>query len=176
MSAGRYGLAGRFADADALLAAARLARSRYPRLEAYAPFPVDGLAEATGLRASGVRWFALAGGVFGGVSGFLVQWYTLVIDYPINVGGRPLESWPAFVPIAFILTLLWTGVGAVAGLLALSRLPRLHHPAFGVPDFEEASRAGFFLLVRADGAAFAPDAVRALLRDAGALAVDEVDS
>lgn len=169
-----YGVMGRFADADALLEAARACRERHPGVEAYTPCPVAGLEEALGLRRDRVPAFALAGGLFGAVSGFLVQYYTAVLDYPIDVGGRPLLSWPAFLPITILLTLFWGAAGAVLGLLVLQRLPRLYHPVFNVPDFAEASRGGFFLVIPARGPDFDPAEAGEWMRSLGATTVEEV--
>ncbi|MGD8616437.1 MAG: DUF3341 domain-containing protein [Gammaproteobacteria bacterium] len=170
-----YGVMGRFADAGALLAAAHTCRSLYPRLEAYAPCPVPGLAQALGLGPDRVvPRFALAGALFGALSGFLIQSWTAVIDYPINVGGRPDFSWPAFLPITVILALLWGAVGAVLGLFLLERLPRLYHPVFNVPDFAEASRSAFYLVIRADAPGFEAQTCADRLRSLGATQIDEV--
>ncbi|HJW54184.1 MAG TPA: DUF3341 domain-containing protein, partial [Burkholderiaceae bacterium] len=126
MSAERYGLLAEFATADALLDAARRARQvGYCELEAYAPFAVEGLAEAVGLRRNPVPLITLIGGIAGGLGAYLLQWYAATIDYPINIGGRPLHSWPSFIPATFELIILGAALAAVFGMLILNRLPRL---------------------------------------------------
>jgi hypothetical protein len=175
MSAPLYGLLAEFPSADALLAAARAARAHgYARFEAYTPFAVEGLAELAGLARDRVPLLTLLGGIAGGAATYFLQWYSAVRDYPINVGGRPLHSWPAFLPATFEITILGAALAAVIGMLALNGLPRLYHPLFAVPDFELASRNRFFLCLPARDSAF--DAARSgeLLRGLGALLVREV--
>lgn len=173
-AADRYGVMGRFADADALVAAARECRRDYRLLEAYAPFPVPGLTAALGRGGDRLWGWTLGGALFGGLSAFAIQYWTAVIDYPLDVGGRPHFSWPAFLPIIILLTLFWAGAGTTLGLLVLNRLPRLHHPLFAAPDFAAASRDGFFLVVRCDGPDFDTDAAGKRLAALGAEAVTEV--
>ena len=169
-----HGLMARFPDAGALLAAARGWPGGRDRLRAYSPFPVPGLDEALGLARDRLGWWALAGALFGGLSGLGIQWYSAVIDYPINVGGRPPFSLPAFLPIMVILTLFWGGAATALGFFVGSRLPRLYHPVFNVPDFDDASRDGCFLRVRAGGADFDIEWARARLQELGAESVEEV--
>lgn len=176
MSAAPYGLMGRFADADQLVRAARACREDFPAVEAYSPFPVPGLARALALGPDGIRLWALAGALFGALSGFFIQYYSAVVDYPIDVGGRPLFSWPAFLPIVVLLTLFWGAAGTVLGMFVLDRLPRLHHPVFNVAQFADASRDGFFLVIRAEDPAFDAALVGERLRELGAEAVEEVES
>jgi hypothetical protein len=169
-----YGTLRRFASAAALLAAARDCRREFPHLEAYSPCPVPGLARVLDAGRERVPRYALAGALFGALSGFLIQYVTAVIDYPIDVGGRPAFSWPAFLPITVILTLLWGAVGAVFGLFVQLRLPRLYHPVFNVAEFAEASRDGYFLVIRADNPGYDPAHSVARLRALGATRVVEV--
>jgi hypothetical protein len=155
MSDRLYGLMAEFTGAEQLVAAARAARAAgYRKIEAYTPFSVEGLPEALELPPSRVPLVTLIGGIVGGVLAFFLQWYTAVIDYPINSGGRPLNSWPAFIPATFELAVLGAALAAFGGFLALNGLPRLRHPVFDTPDFDLASRNRFFLCIRSDDPAF----------------------
>jgi hypothetical protein len=139
------------ATPEQLLAAARRAREAgYARVEAYSPFPVEGLGEAVGFERTRVPLATLLGGVFGGLGGFLLQWYSAVIDYPINSGGRPLDSWPQFIPVTFEMTVLGAALAAVVAMIVANGLPRLRHPVFNVREFEHATRNRFFLCLRSD--------------------------
>lgn len=175
MTAKVYGLLAEFATADALLAAAnRMRQAGYRQLEAYAPFAVEGLAEAVGFRRNRVPLITLLGGIVGGVGTYFLQWYAAVIDYPINVGGRPLHSWPSFLPPTFEITILGAAFAAVFGMLIANGLPRLHHPLFDVPEFDLATRNRFFLLLPARDPAFDAAGGRRLLQDLQPLLVREV--
>jgi len=144
-----YGCLAEFKSAEALLHAARSARATgYRHVEAYTPFPVEGLVEIVGSYRDRVPLITLLGGVFGGAGGYFLQWYSAVVNYPMNLGGRPYHSWPAFIPITFELTVLGASLAAVFGMLALNGLPRLYHPLFNAPVFELASRNRFFLCLR----------------------------
>jgi hypothetical protein len=170
-----YGMLAEFRSSEALLAAARKARELgYTRIEAYAPFPIEGLAEATGFRRNWIPAIVLAGGVVGGLGGYFMQWYSAVISYPINSGGRPAHSWPAFIPATFELTILVAALAGVAGMLLLNGLPRLHHPLFNVREFELASRNRFFLCVRAAAPKFEARATRDFLQHLDPVGVWEV--
>ena len=155
MSEPCYGLTAEFGHAEALLDAVRAARDQgYRRLEAYTPFSVEGLPEALGLPPNRVPLMTLIGGLIGGVGAYFLQWYSAVIDYPINSGGRPLNSWPAFVPAVFELAVLGAALAAFGGMLVLNGLPALRHPIFDTPDFHLASRNRFFLCIRSDDPQF----------------------
>lgn len=155
-----FGMLAQFADAQALLAAARgLREAGYARVEAYAPCAVDGLANAVGPVRDHVAAWTLAGGLFGGIATLALQYYAAVIDYPQNVGGRPDASWPAFIPAALEMTILFAVLAGILGMLVGNRLPRLHHPLFALERFEAASSDGFFLLLRADDPRYESDRV-----------------
>ena len=137
MSTPLYGLLAEFETADALLAAAREAYAEgYREMDAYSPFPVEGLAEAIGFKKTRVPLLVLISGITGGLTGYVMQYYSAVWSYPINVGGRPLHSWPAFVPITFELTVLFAAFAAVFGMLVMNGLPRFYHPVFNVPGVQ----------------------------------------
>jgi Alternative complex III, ActD subunit len=164
-----------FDDAAALVAAAsEVRRAGYTRLDAYSPFPVEGLAGALGFREPLLPWIALAGGLAGGIGGYLMQWTTNGLDYPINVGGRPLDAWPAFAVISFYLMSLGTILATIGGMLALNRLPRLHHPIFDVPHFEQVTVDRFFLAIERDDPRFDEERTPALLERLGARSIAEV--
>lgn len=153
-----YGLMAEFDNPSALVAAARQAHAAgYRQMDAYTPFPVEELNEALGLERTGVPAIVLIGGITGAVLGYLMQYYIAVIDYPMNIGGRPLHSWPAFIPVTFELTILCAGLFAVLGMLALNGLPMPHHPVFNVPRFALASRDRFFLCIEAADPKFERD-------------------
>ena len=160
----RYGLMAEFATHEALLTAAHAARGAgYTRAQAYAPFPIEGLAEALGIAERHVSAITFAGAVLGAVIGFFMQWYSAVIDRPLNVGGRPLNSWPMFIPATFELAVLGGAIAAVLAFVIGSDLPRLRHPVFDAPDFDLATRNRFFLCLPADDPAFDARRAAALL-------------
>ncbi len=170
-----YGLMAEFASGEALVAAVRRAREAgYGRVEAYSPFPVEGMSNAIGFTGSRVPLFTLLGGIAGGVGGYFLQWYSAVIDYPINIGGRPLNSWPAFIPITFEMTVLFGGLAGAIGMILLNGLPRLYHPVFNAPHFSLASRDRFFLCVEVTDPLFDHARLLRLLEELGALEVDDV--
>ncbi|SEI68555.1 DUF3341 domain-containing protein [Frateuria terrea] len=176
MSAPReQGWLARFDDANALLLAVRELRALgYTQLEAYAPYPVEGLAEALGPVRNRIPLLVLLGGLFGGFGTLWLEWYASVVDYPIDVGGRPDASWPAFVPAALEMTILFAALFGIAGMLFANGLPRLNHPLFGVPRFDAASRDGFFVWLRADDPRFDVHQSHADLARLAPLAIDEV--
>jgi len=145
-----YGLLAEFKDADALVAAATRTRDEgYARVDAYAPFSVPGLPEAVGFRRDRVALVTLIGGIIGGGGIYFLQWYSAVVNYPINSGGRPFNSWPAFIPPTFECTVLGAALFAFFGYLLLSGLPKLHHPIFNAKEFDLATRSRFFLCIEA---------------------------
>jgi hypothetical protein len=162
------------ASADALLDAARRAKQAGYEVEAYAPFHVEGLAEALGIERSPIALVTLLASIAGGLGGYFMQWYSAVVDRPLDIGGRPLHSWPMFVPVSFETTILCGALAAVVAFLVTGRLPRLRHPVFNVDEFELATRNRFFLVLRADDPAFDIDAAAAWLDGLRPLARMEV--
>jgi len=171
-----YGLMAEFDGPEGLLAAAqRASEEGYQKINAYAPYPIHGLAEAVGHRRTRLPLVVLIGGIVGGVGGYLLQLWVSAVAYPINVGGRPLNSWPAFIPVTFELTVLCAALAAVLGMLALNGLPEPYHPVFNVPGFELASRNRFFLCVRSSDPKFDVGATRRFLEALGPSRVSEVE-
>lgn len=171
-----YGLMAEFDSPEALLKASHRAFAEgFRRMDAYSPFPVDGLAEAIGFHRTRVPLIVLIGGLLGCVGGFWLQYWVSVIDYPINIGGRPLNSWPSFIPVTFELTILLAALGAFFGVLALNRLPMPYHPVFNVERFELASRNRFFLCIEAADTNFELERTRRFLDEIGSLGTYEVE-
>lgn len=172
-----YGLIAEFTDAEPLLAAARAAYAEgYRKVDAYSPFPVPGLAEAIGFRTNRVPLLALLGGIVGGAGIYALQMYSAVWDYPLNVGGRPLASWPAFIPATFEMTVLGAALATFFGMLILNGLPRLIHPVFNAQDFDLAARNRFFLCIQACDPRFEREATQRFLAAQQPLRVVEVEA
>jgi hypothetical protein len=170
-----YGLLAEFGDAESLRSAAAVARAAgYRRVDAFTPMPVEGLAEALGKTYTRIPTITFVGGLVGAISGYALQYYVSVIAYPLNVGGRPLHSWPAFIPVTFEMTVLCAALAAVLGMLALNGLPRPHHPLFNVDAFKLASRDRFFLAIEARDAAFDLEETRHFLHNLSPRQVWEV--
>jgi hypothetical protein len=170
-----YGLLAEFESPDELVEATRKAREAgYRRLDAHTPFPVEGLSDALGFRHTGLPLVVLIGGVVGCLAGFGLQYWVSVIEYPLNIGGRPLNSWPSFVPVTFEMTVLVAALSAVLGMLGLNRLPQPWHPLFDVPGFEHATRDAFFLCIHATDPQFHRDTTRQFLQTLGATSIHEV--
>ena len=149
-----YGLMAEFDSPTTLVAAARRAREAgYRKMDAYSPFPIEELSEVLHHKDR-LPLLVLIGGVVGGTSGFLFQYWASAIDYPLNVGGRPLLSWPSFIPVTFEMTILVAAFVAVLGMLGLNGLPMPYHPVFNVPRFEYASRNRFFLCIESSDPLF----------------------
>jgi len=171
-----YGLMAEFDSPEALVEAGRRAFAEgFRRMDAYSPFPVDGLAEAIGFHRTRVPLIVLIGGLLGCIGGFYLQYWVAVIDYPINIGGRPLNSWPSFIPVTFELTILLAALAAFFGVLALNRLPMPYHPVFNVERFELASRNRFFLCIEAADTNFELERTRRFLDEIGSLGTYEVE-
>lgn len=170
-----YGLMAEFSDHEQLVEAAKLARERgYRCMDAYTPFPVENLPEALGHNRTPVPLIVLLGGIAGATGGYFMEWYSMAVDYPLNIGGRPLNSWPAYIPITFELMVLCAAISAIIGMLVLNRLPRLHHPIFNVPGFERASTDRFFLCIEARDPKFDANGTRTFLEGLGPAKVTEV--
>ncbi len=171
-----YGLMAEFVNSEELLAAARrVYQEGYRRLDAYSPLPVEGLAEAIGFHRTAVPLIVLIGGLAGCLGGFFMQYWIAVLDYPINVGGRPLLSWPSFIPVTFELTVLIGGLSALIGMLALNGLPMPYHPVFNVPRFELATQNRFFLCIEATDPKFDRQGTRRFLEGLQPQGVYDVD-
>jgi hypothetical protein len=172
----RYGLLAEFGSGERLLHAAREAMAAgYTEVEAYAPLHLEGLSETLhGRPRVRIPLLMLLGAIVFGAATYFVQYYAAVFNYPINVGGRPLDSWPAFIPPAVEMTVLGAALAGVIGMYLLDRLPRFHHPLFDVPAFARASSDAFFLCIRASDPRFEVEAARRFLSGIDALEVSEV--
>lgn len=172
-----YGLVAEFEEPEQLVRAAHRARDEgYRKMDAYTPFPVHGLAEALHFDDWRLPWIIFFGGVAGAAGGLGLQYYVSVIDYPMNVGGKPLFSWPAFIPVIFECTILLAAGAAVVGMLALNGLPRPHHPIFNARRIELASQDRFFLCIESGDPKFDTEKTRQFLESAGSYAVSEVEN
>lgn len=172
-----YGLLGEFDSSRQLMDAAKKAREAgYHQMDAYAPFPVEGLSQALGLgrKHDLVPLLTLAGGLGGGLTGFFFQLWVSMSAYPMNVAGRPLNSWPAFIPVTFELTVLGASTFAVFGMLALNKLPQPHHPLFNIERFKRASNDKFFLCIEAHDPKFDLQDTARFLQSLNAQHVTEV--
>ncbi len=170
-----YGVMAEFAAPERLVAAAAAARARgYRAMDAYAPFPVEGLSEALGLSPSRMPLIILLGGLAGCAGGYGLQYWGMAASYPINTGGRPLNSWPAFIPVTFELTILCAALAAAFGLILMNGLPMPYHPVFNVPRFSLASRSRFFLCLEARDPLFSPEEARRFLGELSPEGVHDV--
>jgi hypothetical protein len=161
-----YGLLAQFDHPEELLEAASKAHAAgFRRVSAYTPFPIEGLSEVLGKAPTRLPLITLVGGILGGISGFGMQYWACVISYPMNIGGRPDFSWPAFIPITFEMTILGASLCTVLGMLALNGLPQPYHPLFSVPEFESASRDRFFLAIESRDPQFDIASTSAFLMD-----------
>jgi hypothetical protein len=172
-----YGLIGEFDSPRQLMDAARKVRDAgYRHIDAYVPFPVEGLSQALGLgrKHDLVPLLTLIGGLGGGLAGFFFQLWVNAWSYPLNIGGRPLNSWPAFIPVTFELTVLGASIFAVFGMLALNKLPQPHHPLFNIARFRRASNDRFFLCIEAQDPKFHLKETARFLESVSAQHVSEV--
>jgi ActD protein len=175
-----YGIIAEFEHAEDILNAARWTHEAgYYRMDAYTPFPVEGLSEELGHRDKYVPWIMLAGGVMGALGGFSFLYFTMVVDYPMNIGGRPASpgsfGWPFFIPITFEMTVLLSALSGVVGMFLINGLPMPYHPVFDAPHFERASSDRFFLCIEARDPRFDREETRKFLESLNPLRVSEVE-
>ena len=172
-----YGLMAEFENPEELLSAARRAHEAgYRALDAFSPFPIEGMADAVGFHSTHVPLLCLIGGLIGCLGGFFLQYWPNVIGYPLDIGGKPFNSWPSFIAITFELTILCAGLATVFGMLVLNGLPTPYHPVFNVPRFELATRNRFFLCIKARDPKFDMQKTREFLAGLKAKEVTEVES
>jgi hypothetical protein len=170
-----YGLLAEFDSPSELLTATRRAYIEgYRNMDAYSPFPVHDLAEALGTRKSFVPTITLIGGILGGLTAYLMQYWINVIAYPINIGGRPFHSWPSFIIVTFEMTVLFAGIAATFGMFALNGLPQPHHPIFNSDEFAASTRDKFFLCIEATDPRFERSETEKFLQDQKPRAITEV--
>ncbi|MGH9897758.1 MAG: DUF3341 domain-containing protein [Pyrinomonadaceae bacterium] len=171
-----YGLLAEFNNPTALVQAAERAhRAGYRKLDAYSPYPIEELSEALHLRRSKVALIVLSGGLLGAASGLFMQYYASVLSYPLNIGGRPLASFPSFIPITFEMTVLLASLIGAAGMLFLNGLPQPYHPVFNVERFLRASQDSFFLCIEAQDERFDYNETRRFLESLNATEVSDVE-
>jgi hypothetical protein len=155
-----YGVMAEFDNPTHLVTAARRTyEAGYRRINGYSPYPIEELSEAIGFTRNSLPLIVFCAGVLGGLSGFFMQYWMEVVNYPVNVGGRPFNSWPAFIPITFECTILFAAFAAVFGMLALNKLPQPYHPVFNAPNFALATRDSFFLVIEASDRKFEHETV-----------------
>ena len=170
-----YGLMAEFDDPTTLVAATDRAHHQgYRRMDAYSPFPIEELHDAIGSQPSRLPLIVLIGGLLGCIGGYVLQYWVSVVAYPVNVGGKPFHSWPAFIPVTFECTILAAALAAVLGMLALNGLPMPYHPVFNVPRFALASRNRFFLVIEAADTKFELEETRRFLETIGPREVSTV--
>jgi hypothetical protein len=170
-----YGILAGYAEPEPMVAAARKLRSLgFTELDAFTPFPVEEMDDVLQTRSSTLPWIVLAGAIVGAVAAYALILYSVEIDYPINVGGRPLNAWPAYAVLAFEGGILGASLAGFAGMLALNRLPTYYHPVFNAPSFTFARDDRFFLLVRCIDPAFNRAEIGDRLKASGAILIEDV--
>jgi hypothetical protein len=171
-----YGIMAEFDNPSDLVAAARRTfAAGYRRINGYSPYPIEELDEAIGFKRTTLPLIVLIGGILGGLGGFFMQYWMEVIDYPLNVGGKPFNSWPAFIPITFECTVLVAAFSAVLGMLVLNKLPQPYHPVFNAPNFALATRDKFFLVIEANDPKFKYGEATKFMNTLGAMEVNDVE-
>jgi hypothetical protein len=169
-----FGVLAEYPDGDSLMAAIKDAQAYgFTKMEAYTPLPMHDIAHQLGYK-NRLPLLVLIGGLVGAALGFGMQYYASVVHYPVNIGGRPLNSWPSFIPVTFEMTILFAALTAVLGMFALNGLPRPHHPVFSAEGFELASRNRFFLLILHYDPVFDADRALATLGSTHKLSLQEV--
>ena len=172
-----YGIMAEFDNPTHLVAAARRTyEAGYRRINGYSPYPIEELSEAIGFTHTHLPLIVLIGGILGGLGGFFMQYWIEVINYPLNVGGKPYNSWPAFIAITFETTVLCAAFAAVLGMLVLNKLPQPYHPVFNAPSFALATRDRFFLVVESNDPKFDHDATFAFMKSLDAQEVSDVEN
>jgi hypothetical protein len=172
-----YGMMAEFASPKDLVVAAKSTHDAgYRKIDAYSPYPIEEVAEAIGFHSNRVALVTLIGAIIGGLSGYALQYWVAVITYPTNIGGRPYHSWPSFIIVTFELTILFGGISAVFGMLALNGLPMPYHPVFNVERFAMASKDRFFLIVFATDPKYDPKGTRQFLEALHPRSISEVPS
>lgn len=171
-----YGILAELATPQELLdAVVKVREAGYREIDAYTPFPIEEVCHAIRPGRTRLPLIVLLGGLFGGILGYLLQYYTAVHDYPLNIGGRPLHSWPMFIPITFELTILGAGLSAVFGMFVLNKLPMPYHPVFNAPRFALASRERYFLVIQSTDPLFDRERTRAFLQSLHPFEVVDVE-
>lgn len=171
-----YGIMAEFDNPTDLLHATEATYAAgYRKIDAYSPYPIEELSDAVGFHKTRIPLIVLCGAILGALTGYALQYWISAIDYPLNVGGRPYNSWPAFIIVTFEMTILFGGISAVLGMLVLNGLPQPYHPVFNNPRFASASRDRFFLCIEASDPQFELDSVQRLMQSFNALDVAEVE-
>jgi len=170
-----YGMLAEFDSAQSIYQACEAVRDEgFKHWDAHVPFPVHGLEHAMGLRPSKIPWIVLGGGLFGTAAGFTLAWWSMVVEYPTVIAGKPFFAWPAFIPVTFEMGVLFGAFGALLGMLGLNKLPMFHHPLFNSERFQGATDDRFFISVEARDPLFDKRATKKLLKKLGATHIEEV--
>lgn len=170
-----HGIMAQFKDPTELVVATEAARKAgFTMMDGYSPFPIEEMDHALNIKTTKLPWMILVGGLIGCFGGFGMQWFANVVHYPINIGGRPLNSWPMFIPVTFELTILLSALTAVFGMLIMNGFPHPYHPVFNVPAFAHATQDGFFLCIEATDPKFDRHATAEFLKSLHPVEVSEV--